>query len=443
MIGNLIFFIITISCIFFYIKRQHTNFFIALFLLFSKCLLLIAPGSIKIEDFGLLICIVLLFHEYTHDKNFFNTKNDSIGKIIKILIYYYFLCAILSSIRGKESLLYSLMIVRFDLFYLSYFIFKKIPLENIFTAFKKILYLNIWGGILYYLQFIGLTGILLGSDSNDGISSGITRYSNAPFLSLPIFLYLITTKEKVKYKLLLIIFYCGLFILPMSRGVLIATIAVCSIYFILKKKIKIKYAIFFCFVFLLFKPIISYRFSSEGSTGTGTLQEIKNATSYFLEKDFTNYNSLAIINDEGTFTFRILLVAERLNYLIHSPTSLILGEGTIHESSNSVKNYNFNVGTVIKNDDDTLHMQQIDTNDISFISHIFRYGLIYLVLYSIFLYLSLKKLTKGEDELFIVALLFLSIKIVQSLGTDGFSTFSGMFFILAILAHSPKQINEK
>ena len=94
-----------------------------------------------------------------------------------------------------------------------------------------------------------------------------------------------------------------------------------------------------------------------------------------------------------------------------------------------------------KNDDGTLHMQQIDTNDISFISHIFRYGLIYLVLYSIFLYLSLRKLNRGNDELFIVAMLFLSIKIVQSLGSDGFSTFSGMFLILAILAHSPKKLN--
>ena len=83
----------------------------------------------------------------------------------------------------------------------------------------------------------------------------------------------------------------------MSRGVLIATVAVCSIYFFIRKKIKIKYAIFLFFIFLLFKPIISYRFSSEGSTGTGTLQEIKNAANYFLEKDFTNYNSLAIIND--------------------------------------------------------------------------------------------------------------------------------------------------
>lgn len=440
MIGNLIYFIITISCIHFYIKGQYTNFFIALFLLFSKCLLIIAPGSIKIEDFGLLICIVLLLHEYIHDKNLFNSKRDPIGKIIKILICYYFLCAILSSIRGKESLPYSLILVRFDLFYLSYFIFKKIPLINILTALKKILYLNIFGGILYYLQFIGLTGILLGSDSNDGISNGITRYSNAPFLSLPLFLYLITTQEKIKHKLLLIIFYCGLFLLPMSRGVLIATVAVCSIYFFIRKKIKIKYAIFLFFIFLLFKPIISYRFSSEGSTGTGTLQEIKNAANYFLEKDFTNYNSLAIINDEGTFAFRILLVAERLNYLIQSPTSLILGEGTIHESSNSVKRYNFNIGTVI-NDDGTLHMQQIDTNDISFISHIFRYGLIYLVLYSIFLYLSLRKLNRGNDELFIVAMLFLSIKIVQSLGSDGFSTFSGMFLILAILAHSPKKLN--
>lgn len=401
--------------------------------------MIVSPGNIKLEDFGLLICLVLIPYAYTKDKNLFNTKHDSIGKIIKILIAYYFLCAILSQLRGKENIIYSLMLVRFDIFYLSYFLFKKIPLKDISVVFKKLIYINLIGGILYYLQFIGITGILLGAESSS--PEEIARYSNTPFLSLPIFLYLITTKEKIKYKPILILFYCGLFILPMSRGVLIATIFVCLTYFLIKKKVRLRvkhFAIVFLLV-LIFKPIISYRFSSEGSTGSGTFKEIFNITSYFAESDFSGYNSLSIINDEGTFTFRMLMVAERLKFLLQSPISLLLGEGTIHESSQSIKKYAFNIGTVIKDNDDSLHMQQIDTNDVAFISHLFRYGFIYLVLYFIFLSRAIKSLNKADCELYTVTLLFLSIKIVQSLGSDSFSTFSSMFFILAVLAQTKKQ----
>lgn len=432
MIYSVLYIVVLIYAIISYIQKKYVAFIISIFLLLSNFLRIIPSGQLRPVDIELLICVPLLFYCYLIDRSIFNTRKDKIGKIIKFLIVYYFICIILSVIRGKESFGYGLLLFRFEIFQLSYFIFKRIDMQSLQKAFKYIIYLNIFGGILYYLQFLGVTNILMTNTEITTDGGGIQRFTNSPYLTIPILLYLFFSNTYIKHRLILIFFYLGLFVLPMGRGALIATVAVSLFYLFAKKRIRLKQLVVIGLAFCIFQPIISYRFSEKGSTGSGVINEMKESARLLTERNFSGYNSQSLIYNDGTFAFRMTMVAERINYLSESFIRLLIGEGTIHESSNSIKRYNFNVGTLIT-EGGALHMQQIDTNDVAFISHIFRYGFIYLMIYAAFLILTLKKLYKVDHPFAVCAFLYLTSLVVRSLGTDQFSTLQGMFFILLVL----------
>lgn len=432
MIYSVLYIVVLIYAIISYIRKKYVAFIISIFLLLSNFLRIIPSGLLRPVDIELLICVPLLFYCYLIDRSIFNTRKDKIGKIIKLLLIYYFICIILSVIRGKESFIYGLLLFRFEIFQLSYFIFKRIDMQSLHKAFKYIIYLNIFGGILYYLQFLGVTNILMTNTEITTDGGGIQRFTNSPYLTIPIVLYLFFSNTHIKHRLILIIFYLGLFVFPMGRGALIATVAVCLFYLFAKKRIKLKQLIVIGLAFCIFQPIITYRFSEKGSTGSGVINEMKESARLLTERNFSGYDSQSLIYNDGTFVFRMTMVAERINYLSESFIRLLIGEGTIHESSNSIKRYNFNVGTIIPKDG-AFHMQQIDTNDVAFISHIFRYGLIYLMIYVTFLILALKKLYKIDHPFAACAFLYLASLVVRSLGSDQFSSMANMFFIFLVL----------
>lgn len=435
---DIIFLLGTLISILSYLQRKYTNFIISFFFVLSNGFHLLSIPSIKIGDYALLACVILLAIEFKHDKSFFTCKNDKVGLLIILLIFYYLFSMTFSVIRQKESLFYSLLIFRFDLFYLSYFLFRKIDFESINKAFIKLIGISIIGGVLYYLQFIGVTGILQTDSNMINASSGFARLRNVPYLTTPILFYLLVTHNYIKYRNLLIIFFCGLIIFPMNRGGIISSLLVVGSYFMIKRKVSLKHVFLAAFIFLLFQPIFSYRFSDEGSTGGGVLSELTTSVGIITENDIDGYTNSAIYSD-GTFVFRILLVVERLNYLSKSLTNLCFGLGTVHESSSSIRNYSFSLGTTTVGDDGTLEVHQIDTNDVAFITHLLRFGLIYLFIFLWFLIVSLKRLYRSSEPLCITAFLFLFAKVVQSLGSDGFSSFESMVFILLILPLSITQ----
>ena len=79
---------------------------ISTFLLLSNFLKIIPSGLLRSVDIELLICVPLLVYCYLINKNIFNTRKDKIGKIIKLLLVYYFIFGLepieLSSINKNK-----------------------------------------------------------------------------------------------------------------------------------------------------------------------------------------------------------------------------------------------------------------------------------------------------------------------------------------------------
>lgn len=419
--------IVCITCHYYNI-RKYTEFIVSSFAICSNVFgILPDPEPLKITDLFLLIIF------FCFVRNRFKFKNDKIGKILLIIFLYELVIGCISIVTGAESLKYSIMVLRFETYYFIYFIFKTIPYKFIQKSFRILYIATIITGIFYYLQFVGITGILqINTDANS--EAIYNRISNKPILTSIMFFYTVFYRGKIKYRWIMALFFCGMIILSQNRGEIIAilfSILITVMFFGYSNLIK-KLIIPGLLFSILFVPVITYRFSSQGSVGTGATSEIFTSMDILANNTAMNFGSRNdVIYNEGTAVYRALVAKERIDYIAQSTFYTLFGIGTIHENSNNGRSLNFFYGNDNGNDD----IYNIDTTDIAFLSHVFRYGLIYLFLYFIFIYFSFKSLWKNrKNEFALCCLLILICKIIQIPTGDYFSGINNMFFMFLILS---------
>lgn len=427
--------IVVLTCQY-YNKRKYAEFIVLAFAIGTNVFRILPnPAPLKSDD---LFSLILLFCFIRERKIF---SNDIIGKILLIILLYEFTIGCISVITGVETLAYSIMVLRFELFYFIYFIFKKIPFKFVSKSFKILYIITIITGILYYLQFFGITGILQTNAEIDG-NGFYNRINNKPLLTSVMFFYTIFYRGKVKFRWIMALFFSGMIILSQNRGEIVAVliaVIVAILFFGYKDLVKklIIPSIIFSIIFL---PIIIFRFSSEGSVGAGASSEIFTSMDILTNKSSLDFGSSHdVINNEGTAVYRALVAKERIDYLSRSISYLLFGIGTVHEYSKKGRSLDFYYGNINRDE-----ISYIDTTDIAFLSHVIRYGLIYLILYSIFIYISFKYLWKHrQNELILCCLLTLICKIIQIPTGDYFSGINNMLFILLILSQITNKSSQK
>lgn len=409
-----------------YFQHNKGFFLLAVFLVISSCINLI-PSSIISEDLSLAMALTAIIYDLAHGVKVFSTKRDPVGKLILILLFYCFFEAIWTAAQGAETFIYALKVYRRDLFYVYYFVFKQLSLSDIMRVCKPLLTLTIVGGVLYYLQFASIHMLSNFSDNTVVAGGGYSRYSNTPMLSIPFLVFFIVKRDNVNIWVLL--FFVGLLIMPMSRGNIIASIIAIAYYIVKRGKFN-SYrgiAIKLLIPFLLFSPVLIYRFIQDNDRGTAA-QDIRKALSF---SDFSEFD----YGSGGTFTFRIALALERFNYMVNNPETLLTGVGVIHEQSPNNK-FEFYIGTNLIYMDGVERRQTIDTEDIAYVSHTFRYGLIYLLLFILFIRSCFVRLKSGMKKHAIgaVGFVFLFILVINSLSSDVFSFLRFMFIPLLNMA---------
>lgn len=411
--------IVCITC-YYYNIRKYTEFIVSSFAICSNVFgILPNPDPLKVTDFFTLI----IFFCFVRDG--FKIRNDKIGRILLIIFLYELIIGCISIATGTESLTYSIMVLRFEIYYFIYFIFKRIPYKFIEKSFRILYILTIITGIFYYLQFVGITGIL--QINTDIDSEAIyNRINNKPLLASIMFFYTVFSKRKIKYRWIMALFFCGMIILSQNRGEIIATIfsvLIAIVFFGYSNLIK-KLIVPGLLFSILFVPVIAYRFSSQGSVGIGATSEIFTSMDILANNTAMNFGSRNdVIYNEGTAVYRALVAKERIDYLSQSTYYTLLGTGTIHEYSKNGRKLNFYYGNINRGE-----VTNIDTTDIAFLSHVFRYGLIYLFLYFIFIYFSFKHLWENKkNEFALCCLLVLICKIIQIPSGDYFSGINNMF----------------
>lgn len=435
---SLIFILIAIFGLYSYQSRKYSNFIIVLFFILTSGFGFIpAPEVIKLPDVALFLCLAIGVYNIHKGKEFFSAKNDIIAKLIYALLGYYTLVTIITVFMDRETFFYSIKIWRLELYYLSYFAFRKIPIHETEKAIKPILFFSAITGIFFLLQFIGIVGILSNEISDEIFSKdNLARFRNAPTLLTPLLFYLLYFRGQLKYKYAFLLLFVAVAIFAQSRGLMAGIVISIVVYQLLIKQLSklIRMFLLIGIIGILFLPIIQYRFiSKEGSRqDIGFFEEINKG--FLISKDF---NRLDREDIEGSFSFRMFLANERMQYLTLHPEYLLTGVGTLHEDSPNNR-FNFIIGSFKTDEKGNQIEQQIDTNDISFVTHIFRYGVFYFIIFIIFIIASMKRLFRSRNRsvLSLVAFLLFVEIVSQSLGADQFSTFVRMVFPLLILAQT-------
>ncbi len=434
---GLLYFITAVYSLFAFFTKRYVSFIVALFLIVSGGSGFLPIIDIKEQDIGMLVILFIL----CFSPRYLNFHGDKIGRwICYFIVYIGFIC-LTSVLLHLEQAKYAALLFRADLFMLSYFVFKQIKLKQVRAAFRILCLLTFITGIFYYLQFVGISGILRDSDSNvRAFNFNVARY-NFPLLTSVMLFYFIFTPEKIKRRVFWVVFYGAMIVLSLGRGFLIANVMAIAIFLLLSKKMS-KYRQFVVVGILLLcmaSPYINYRLSSMKNSNADMLSEITLAKEFMSgEKDILNYDN-GVVYNEGTGVFRALLATEKVHYLLQSPWTALFGVGAIHESSSSVNRFNFIFGapTTI-NGIQTRH--QIDTSDVAFLAHLTRYGFFFLLIYGIYLFYNLRLLYRQKDILFTVTFLYLLTKLFWAFGSDQFYMFSLMFFVLLVSSQIPGQL---
>lgn len=328
----------------------------------------------KLIDFGTLYLIFVTCRIYFTQKHRFRKLEIEL-KWWKWLFFYLTFSFLWTIALGKELFGMSLAMYRTYFCFLSFILFQDLKLEDLKWIFKKVILITTIATILYVLQpFIGMKTLSTGGGISE--EAGTFRYRNIPYLTYFLLIYYTITLKFSSWKRIILLLLCIVaLILTQHRGIMLGYAISILIYLLLERKMQkaLQFGIIGLIVFMALGDLIFTRFK-QADTGS----DFKALTNL-------NYKNLDIENDNegGTLTFRILLLTERGEYLLHNPAYTLQGVGMRHEDSpKTQKEFNFILGSLKKKGNEWTK-EQITTGDLVWMTPLIKFGFIGISLYLI------------------------------------------------------------
>ena len=339
-------------------------------------------------DYAILIIVGIVILDSLYVKNYL--KPDKL--IWLILLFYAFLgiCAIYNKFFVGTGWKEIIRTIRYNVLWIAYLVFRNLSKEQLQHLMKCLFITTVVCSALYILQVILDEHILNKTVKYYYKFSGmkIPRFYNQPDM-LQIFTFMAIYFNPYKGMLriattaILIIALLGAF----HRSLIIGFFLAISIGYVVclprPKRIAILTSISIIgFVFIVF---FGYKF-----VNSRTIRDIANVASGNIAEIETIDIDLDLIEDlqESTFTYRIVHLLERNNYLFEHRRAMLLGAGLMTEDSRlTASMFDFKIGLLDKSTGKTM---QLDTPDISYSILIMRYGYIgTLIILSLYIYLMI------------------------------------------------------
>jgi len=322
---------------------------------------------VKSYDFCLVFCAVAAAYENLKTPHFFALKNDPVAITVALLETYLSVRFLVTGLTGAESWMYALKAYRYQLFFLLYFLCRNITTKDYIRSFRMLAYISFALGIMFYLQFSGIGLLKRGADMpEEGVIDLYQRMRNIPAATAFMVISVSFLSKRNGFMLFALLFWGGIVVFSQHRGMMLSLLSALPLGLYLKgcRKRILGLSIAVFSVFLLFSPVILYRFAPEGGRAS-VFEDIRNGLSVRgLEKHAA----------KGSFSFRTAFILERWIYMAEKPERLLCGVGSMHEDSPASRNkFHFKSGTFNRK---TNRRQQIETNDAAFVSFFIQYGLI-------------------------------------------------------------------
>ena len=381
--------ILSLITIVFYLNRKYLPFILCYIALMTELFMLDTIGSaIRGSDMCFFMNIILFPFALMRTNNI-KSNEKKINRIVKLFIGFLIFEFLLTVVTRSDTVSYALKVVRIPLMFLAYYIFRTIPLNTYRKFLKIMLYITIAQGVLFLLQFAGVN-LLAGRYDSESFAFAFA-------LNVPTFIYLyifvcLDVQRIRKYRYLLLAFFVAILLMTYVRAFIIAALLGIILYVVMVRGLK--RSVLLVAVILLLLPFAQH-FVDKKSEVSGSMHSTKEEIALL----FSGIDNVRQIGDDGgSSVFRMAMLIERFDYLIHNPEYLLFGVGAIHEDSpNCYNRFSFALGT--RNEDRYYGKCLIESGDITWVPITLRYGIVGIVVHLSIIFMIIKLAWRRKDLL--------------------------------------------
>lgn len=378
----------------FYSKKEYASMLFCLTLIASDLSgfgLALGESPVKIVDIAIVVIVFIWMREFNHDRTVFNLNNDRLGKALLRLFVYITIVFIGTIILNQDSASNALKVYRMFLILPFYFVLRKMSVRDYEKYIRLMLSISCVQGFFYYLQFIGITGLLsgYGSDSTEPNA----RLGNYPFMADFFFLYyLFSGNISFGKKVFFLVFFGLMPVLGQMRGgILVMALSACIFFYYQRKA---KYLLYIVMGYVAWSMIISPMFDKRADKGgISTKEEFAMVLNHPLDL----YKYYTVDGQRGSFVFRLAMLGERVNFMIENPKYALTGVGCVHEQSPK-NTYTMLIGTDLGeelSETSGTRPAYLGSADIVWVGVLMRFGFIGVLLVLSY-YLLIYKLTHNN-----------------------------------------------
>ena len=399
--------------------------FILIFFASNAFIINLGEAPVKYKDYGILLLFGCCCIGFLRNSSFFSIKGLSGAKISALFLVFFVFEFLYAYLTNVDTIGNILAVSRDYLYALTYFVFRKSPVEELQKGIRLIFKGVILACILFVTQYFTHLELTNSYVAETNILAGDYRMqSTPPFIDL-ILLTVLLYLRKMRGKWMVIVLLFGIFLISQNRTPIIALFLVIGLFILFARRTKYKLPIMIAAMvaFPFVNSLLSSRSSEEGGVSN---MEVPVFT-YISQGDFQGLAS------QSTFMFRIALIAERADYLISNPEKLLLGVGPMHEDT-AQKHFNFRIGTANIDSHNQARISQLDSIDTVWGPILIRYGFIGLILHiSAVVWMILAYYKKRENPIMMLGFLTYVAAIAQSFSSGGLFLLQGILTMMGFL----------
>jgi hypothetical protein len=383
--------------------------------------------SVKYTDFAVVYLLVVAFLNVIKGNHTFFKPQTKIYKVVTFIGLYITIEFIRTIALKEEIFSFALANYRTYMPIFSFWLVQELKEREIKRLLKQIASITIVSTVLFDLQPLLDIKILQHASVSE------TRYRNIPYLAYFFMLLATIRLDFSRWKsVALVLMFLIAIVLTQHRAVMMAYVFCVGLHLLMTKKRGrfVQYGML-GLVFLLFAgEAIMTRFEDDKSDRS-TVEDIKAVVNLDYESAVNN----EFENENGTFSFRVLLLMERVDYMLNHPRYAVFGIGTRHEDSpKTQEQFDFILGSYRQSKDT---IGQISSGDLAWVNPLMRFGFLGIAL---FLYLSrtiIRFLYKERkiSAVTMTAFLFYLFLVLISFKNDHLYGNMQMFFVYLLIEY--------
>ena len=382
---------------------------------------------VKYQDFAVVYLLVVALLNILKGNYKFFKPQIKIFKVVSVIGLYITLEFIRTIILKEEIFSFALSNYRTYIPFFSFWLVQELKEVEIKRLLKHITSITILSTVLFDLQPLLDIKILQHASVSE------TRYRNIPYLAYFFMLLATIRLDFSRWKsVALVLMFLIAIVLTQHRAVMMAYVFCVGLHLLMTKKRGrfLQYGMIGLVFFLFAGEAIMTRFEDD-KNDRSTVEDI----TAVVNMDYQSAASDGFENENGTLSFRVLLLMERVDYMLKNPRYTVFGIGTRHEDSpRTQQQFDFFLGSYRSSNDTK---GQISSGDLAWVKPLMRFGFFGIVLFLYMSWVVIKYLygRRKESNMAMSAFLFYLFLIIISFKNDHLYGNMQMFFVYLLIEY--------